>query len=77
MVRFDKPCKQVGAAVKYFRAHMAKKDYLSQGGQVELTWVGEGAKQRMRTRDHVAKCVPPQAPKVKRQLRIAPASHSL
>ena len=45
MVRFDKPCKQVGAAVKYFRAHMAKKDYLSQGGQVELTWVGEGAKQ--------------------------------
>src|ERR1039458_9634728 len=45
MVRFDKPCKQVSAAVKYFRTHMAKKDYLSQGGQVELTWVGEGAKQ--------------------------------
>jgi conjugative relaxase-like TrwC/TraI family protein len=45
MVRFDKPCKQVSAAVKYFRTQMAKKDYLSQGGQVELTWVGEGAKQ--------------------------------
>src|SRR3984957_9155666 len=45
MVRFDKPCKSVSAAVKYFRTHMAKKDYLSQGGQVELTWVGEGAKQ--------------------------------
>ncbi len=45
MVRFDKPCKQVKAAVKYFRTHMAKKDYLSQGGQSEMTWVGEGAKQ--------------------------------
>ena len=45
MVRFDKPCKQVRAAVKYFRTHMAKKDYLSQGGQSEMTWVGEGAKQ--------------------------------
>jgi conjugative relaxase-like TrwC/TraI family protein len=45
VVRFDKPCKQVSAAVKYFRTHMAKKDYLSQGGQEELSWVGEGAKQ--------------------------------
>jgi conjugative relaxase-like TrwC/TraI family protein len=45
MVRFDKPCKQVSAAVKYFRTHMAKKDYLSQGGKEELSWVGEGAKQ--------------------------------
>jgi hypothetical protein len=39
MVRFDKHCKQVSAAVKYFRTRMAKKDYLSQGGQEELSWV--------------------------------------
>ena len=45
MVRFDKPCLHVGGAVNYFRVHMAKRDYLSQHGQEELTWVGEGAKQ--------------------------------
>jgi conjugative relaxase-like TrwC/TraI family protein len=45
MVRFDKPCLYVGAAVNYFREHMAKRDYLSEHGQEELTWVGEGAKQ--------------------------------
>ena len=45
MVRFDDPCVTTKAAVKYFREHMAKKDYLSQGGQQEMTWVGEGAKQ--------------------------------
>jgi conjugative relaxase-like TrwC/TraI family protein len=45
MVRFDDPCVSTKAAVKYFREHMAKKDYLSQGGQQEMTWIGEGAKQ--------------------------------
>ena len=45
MVRFDDPCVTTKAAVKYFREHMAKKDYLSQGGQQEMTWVGQGAKQ--------------------------------
>jgi conjugative relaxase-like TrwC/TraI family protein len=45
MVRFDKPCLHVGAAINYFRVHMVKRDYLSQHGQRELTWVGEGSKQ--------------------------------
>jgi conjugative relaxase-like TrwC/TraI family protein len=45
MVRFDKPCLRVSAAVSYFRTHMAKRDYLSEHGREELTWVGEGAKQ--------------------------------
>ena len=42
MVRFDKPCVHVSHAVNYFSIHMAKEDYLSQGGTVAMTWVGQG-----------------------------------
>ena len=45
MVRFDDPCVKVGAAVSYFREHMARKDYLSQNDQQELVWIGKGSKQ--------------------------------
>ncbi len=44
MVRFDKPCVLVSGAVEYFREHMAVGDYLTQEGQVEMTWLGSGAK---------------------------------
>ena len=43
MVRFDKPCLLVGSAVEYFRAHMRVGDYLSEAGELEMTWVGSGA----------------------------------
>ncbi len=43
MVRFDKPCVHVSHAVNYFSIHMAKQDYLSQGGTVTMTWTGQGA----------------------------------
>ncbi len=43
MVRFDKPCVHVSHAANYFSIHMAKQDYLSQGGAVTMTWVGKGA----------------------------------
>jgi len=43
MVRFDKPCVLVTGAVKYFREHMVVGDYLTQEGQVEMTWLGLGA----------------------------------
>ena len=42
MVRFDKPCLRVGGAVEYFREHMVG-DYLTEGGQVQMTWHGAGA----------------------------------
>ncbi|MBL9219466.1 MAG: relaxase domain-containing protein [Opitutaceae bacterium] len=44
MVRFDQPCFAVKGAVEYFREHMALGDYLTQEGQAEMTWFGEGAK---------------------------------
>jgi conjugative relaxase-like TrwC/TraI family protein len=44
MVRFDKPCLRVSGALQYFSVHMAKQDYLTEKGQVEMTWYGEGAK---------------------------------
>ncbi len=44
MVRFDKPCVKVGAALNYFREHMAKRDYLSTSANEQLIWCGEGAK---------------------------------
>jgi conjugative relaxase-like TrwC/TraI family protein len=43
MVRFDKPCVLVSGAVEYFHEHRALGDYLTQAGQVEMTWVGLGA----------------------------------
>jgi len=43
MVRFDKPCLVVSGAVEYFREHMQVGDYLTQEGQAEMTWMGEGA----------------------------------
>lgn len=30
-------------ALNYFQAHMAKGDYLTQGGEYQMTWVGQGA----------------------------------
>ncbi len=42
MVRFDKPCMRVGGAVEYFREHMVG-DYLSEGGQAQMMWHGQGA----------------------------------
>ncbi len=43
MVRFDKPCQSVHGATSYFSEHMAKSDYLTEGGSVEMVWYGEGA----------------------------------
>src|SRR6201996_3556262 len=45
MVRFDKPCVNVSHALNYFKMHMAGDDYLTEQGQAEMVWVGEGAKQ--------------------------------
>lgn len=44
MVRFDSPCFALKGAVEYFREHMAIGDYLTQEGQSEMTWWGEGAR---------------------------------
>jgi len=43
MVRFDRPCRYVYRAVNYFSMHMARKDYLTEGDRVEMTWHGRGA----------------------------------
>jgi conjugative relaxase-like TrwC/TraI family protein len=43
MVRFDKPCSRLHGAMGYFAEHMAKQDYLTEQGQVEMTWYGNGA----------------------------------
>jgi conjugative relaxase-like TrwC/TraI family protein len=43
MVRFDKPCCRFHGAMRYFAEHMAKQDYLTEKGQVQMTWQGEGA----------------------------------
>lgn len=43
MVRFDKPCVRVDGAVNYFRQHLRVGDYLSEEGQAEMTWFGQGA----------------------------------
>ena len=43
MVRFDQPCRRVSSALEYFKVHMAKQDYLTQQGQVEMLWAGKGA----------------------------------
>ena len=43
MVRFDKPCQSVHGATSYFSEHMAKSDYLTEGGAAEMVWYGEGA----------------------------------
>jgi conjugative relaxase-like TrwC/TraI family protein len=43
MVRFDRPCRYVYRAVNYFSLHMARKDYLTEGDRVEMTWHGRGA----------------------------------
>ncbi len=43
MVRFDKPCSRKVDALKYFESHMAKRDYLTESGKIEMVWYGEGA----------------------------------
>lgn len=43
MVRFDKPCCNVHGATSYFSEHMAKSDYLTEGGAVPMVWFGEGS----------------------------------
>lgn len=43
MVRFDRPCCSVAGALDYFSEHMAKGDYLTQGGEVRMVWYGKGA----------------------------------
>ena len=43
MVRFDRPCCSVAGALDYFSEHMAKGDYLTQGGDVRMVWYGKGA----------------------------------
>lgn len=43
MVRFDKPCIRVDAAVSYFRQHLRVGDYLTEEGQAEMVWFGQGA----------------------------------
>ena len=61
MVRFDKPCVRVSHAANYFSVHMAKQDYLSQGGEATMTWVGHGAErlhlpEKVTERDFVQLC---------------------
>ncbi len=43
MVRFDRPCCSVSGALDYFSEHMAKGDYLTQGGDLRMVWYGKGA----------------------------------
>jgi conjugative relaxase-like TrwC/TraI family protein len=43
MVRFDRPCRYVYRAANYFSNHMNRKDYLTEGDRVEMTWAGKGA----------------------------------
>jgi conjugative relaxase-like TrwC/TraI family protein len=43
MVRFDRPCCSVAGALDYFSEHMAKGDYLTQGGDLQMVWHGKGA----------------------------------
>ncbi len=43
MVRFDRPCVRVDGAVNYFRQHLRVGDYLSEEGQAEMVWFGQGA----------------------------------
>src|ERR1700722_5783300 len=43
MVRFDRPCHSVKGALNYFSEHMGKGDYLTQGGESPMMWVGLGA----------------------------------
>ncbi len=43
MVRFDKPCVNVTHALNYFKMHMAGDDYLTEQGQAEMVWTGQGA----------------------------------
>ncbi len=43
MVRFDDPCHSIEGALNYFSEHMGKGDYLTQGGQLQMVWVGQGA----------------------------------
>jgi conjugative relaxase-like TrwC/TraI family protein len=43
MVRFDDPCCSIKGALNYFSEHMGKGDYLTQGGQLQMVWVGQGA----------------------------------
>ena len=43
MVRFDQPCHSIEGALNYFSEHMGKGDYLTQGGQLQMVWVGQGA----------------------------------
>lgn len=43
MVRFDKPCIRVDGAVNYFRQHLRVGDYLTEEGQAEMIWFGQGA----------------------------------
>ncbi len=43
MVRFDKPCCRKDGALSYFSSHMAKRDYLTESGQIEMVWYGYGA----------------------------------
>ena len=43
MVRFDRPCVKAEGAVDYFRQHLRVGDYLSEGGQAEMTWFGQAA----------------------------------
>jgi conjugative relaxase-like TrwC/TraI family protein len=43
MVRFDKPCCRKSSALRYFSNHMAKQDYLTEKGEVEMAWCGQGS----------------------------------
>ena len=41
MVRFDKPCSQKSSALRYSSPNLAKQDYLTEKGEVEMTWYGQ------------------------------------
>jgi conjugative relaxase-like TrwC/TraI family protein len=43
MVRFDDPCCSIKGALNYFSEHMGKGDYLTQAGDLQMTWYGKGA----------------------------------
>lgn len=43
MFRLDQPCQRLSGAMDYFSMHMKTGDYLTQSGQSEMVWVGQGS----------------------------------
>ncbi len=43
MFRLDQPCRRLSGAREYFSMHMKSGEYLTQDGQCEMVWVGNGS----------------------------------